>query len=196
MKQILTYIALILFSFPAHAEEGYVRGFIWGIGKEDVKKFERVVLFEELENTLFFIDEWDGVKTLIGYEFWEDQLIRASISFQKENYPNPSDAIAFYVAREFDLNDALGSKGEQEVIWKDYHYENMPNHFPLAVLNGHVDLVTRWETSRSDITMGMSAQDFEYAHRIVYESRELMAARTQALEEDLGPVLAPPALQE
>ncbi len=190
----LIFITFCLMSFPVVAQEegGDVRNFIWGVGKEDVKKFERVILFEEVENALFFVDEWAEEKVLIGYEFWDDKLIRTSIDVQKSNYPDPGDAVAFYVAREYELNEKLGVEGKQETIWKNDYYAKMPNHFALAVLNGHVDLITRWDLPRTRVIMAMTAEDFAYTHRVTYESKELSLQRTQVQNEAGGPLLAPP----
>ena len=198
----MRFLVLILLSFfvafPACAQDmvGDVRNFIWGVSKDDVKKFEKVILFEDVDNALFFIDDWDDVKILVGYEFQDDKLFRVSIDFQKPNYPDPAKAVEFYVTRELELDKTLGVKGQQETIWNDYYYANMPNHFPLAVLNGHVELVTKWQTPRSNVTMRMKAEDFNYTHRITYESRVLKEERQEAQKQEESPLLALPAPAE
>src|SRR5690606_37448018 len=149
MKYALSFLMLMALAGPAAAQEAAVtpetapivpapmsqtdllqepmpgtdvRWFIWGVPSRDVIEFEKVVLFGEAEKALFFIDDINGIKTLITYEFYRDRLWRVTFDMQKQDYPNPQKIIDDYIAFEIMLSKRYGDPKNKQTIWnRDYY---------------------------------------------------------------------------
>lgn len=221
MKPYLAFIALMVLSAPATAQDPStyvptpmsqtdllqepmpgtdVRWFIWGVPSADVIKYERVVLFEEVDGTLFFVDEIKGIKTLISYEFDQGRLWRVTYDFQKEDYPDPQVIITEYVTMEIMLSERYGAPLKKTTLWKDDYYQDKHNRWGLAVYNGHLELGMLWQNDRTDAIMTLRAEDYDYKFRIVHTSRAIAAEREErkmreemkAPEPVTPPAAAPP----
>lgn len=182
-----------------------VRWFIWGVPSKDVIEFEKVVLFGEAENALFFIDDINGIKTLITYEFDRDRLWRVTFDMQKQDYPNPQKIIDDYIAFEIMLSKRYGEPKNKQTIWNRDYYQDKHNRWGLAVYNGDLELGMLWQDERTDAIMTLKAEDYKYKFRVVHTSREIAAEREQAaLRETLklddqkqapAPAYEPPPLR-
>lgn len=208
MKTALILLLGLLMSFPAAAKEeeniqgeflqdmsawGDVRGFVWGVTPEDVKHFERVVLFDEIENTLFFIDKVNGIKTLISYEFVDNKLWRVGMEMQKDDYPIPQDIIKDFVRFQVGLNKRYGEMTRTKLDWSHDFYKDKPNRWGLAVYNGHLKMRMDWQSSKTDVMMTLSAKDYDYDFKMTFESRAIKKAVAQAKDKAnrASPLLAP-----
>lgn len=174
-----------------------VRWFIWGVPSKDVIEFEKVVLFGEAENALFFIDDINGIKTLITYEFDRDRLWRVTFDMQKQEYPNPQKIIEDYVAFEIMLSKRYGDPVNKQTIWNRDYYKNKHNRWGLAVYSGDLELGMLWQNERTDAIMTLKAEDYKYQFRVVHTSREIAAEREQeklreSLRLDAQKEAAPP----
>lgn len=173
-----------------------VRWFIWGVPPDDVIKYEKVILFEEVDGTLFFVDEIGGIKTLISYEFDHGKLWRVTYDFQKQDYPDPQKIIDDYVAMEILLNKRYGEPKKKTAIWNNDYYKDKHNRWGLAVYNGELELGMLWQDARTDAIMTLKAEDYQYKFRIVHTSRAISEARAAAkLKEELK-APSPPAPSE
>ncbi len=231
MKYALSFLMLIAAMAPAMAQDDTsgipvpmsqtdllqepmpgtdVRWFIWGVPREDIIKYEKVILFEEAENALFFIDDVNGIKCLISYEFDRGRLWRVTYDMQKQDYPDPQKIIDDYVGFEIMLNKRYGEPKKKEAIWKNEYYKGKHNRWGLAVYNGDLELGMLWQDERTDAIMTLKAEDFKYRLRIVHTSRQIAAERQQEelrralqheekkadpLPSDLPAIEAPPALR-
>lgn len=163
-----------------------VRWFIWGVPPDDVIKYEKVVLFQEMEGALFFVDEINGIKTLITYEFDHGRLWRVTYDFQKQDYPEPQKIIDDYVSMEILLSQRYGDPVKKTTLWKDDYYKDKHNRWGLAVYNGHLELGMLWQDERTDAIMTLKAEDYDYKFRVVHTSRAIVAEKAeQKLREEL-----------
>lgn len=198
MKTILLFLAGLLLSFPAAAQEteniqgeflqdmsawGDVRGFIWGVTPEDVKHFERVVLFDEIENTLFFIDEINGIKTLISYEFIDGKLWRVVMDMQKDDYPDPQEIVKDFVRFQVGLNKRYGEMTSTKLDWSNDYYKDKPDYWGLAVYNGHLKMRMDWQSGKTDVSMTLGAEDYDYDFKMTFTSRAIEKAVAEAKKE-------------
>lgn len=168
-----------------------VRWFIWGVPSDDVIKYERVVLFDDVDGTLFFVDDINGLKTLISYEFDRGRLWRVTYDFQKQNYPDPQNIIDDYVATEIMLNKRYGDPVKKTSIWKDDYYKDKHDYWGLAVYNGHLDLGMLWQDERTDAIMTLKAENYVYRFRVVHTSRAIAAEREEQQQREDMKALAP-----
>ena len=163
-----------------------VRWFIWGVPPDDVIKYEKVILFQEVDGALFFVDDINGIKTLISYEFDQGRLWRVTYDFQKQDYPEPQKVIDDYVAMEILLNKRYGEPLKKTALWKDDYYKNKHNRWGLAVYNGHLELGMLWQDERTDAIMTLKAEDYDYKFRVVHTSRAIVAEKEALkLKQDL-----------
>jgi hypothetical protein len=211
MKHLLLLLALTLSALPAVAQEtpvaredllvepmpgSDVRWFIWGVPPDDVIKYEKVILFEEVNGTLFFVDDVYGIKTLISYEFYKNRLWRVTYDFQKDDYPNPQTVIDDYVSTEIMMNKRFGEPKARETLWKNDYYKDKHNRWGLAVYNGYLELRMMWENERTQAVMSLKAEDYDYKFRIVHTSRAIEAEmKAEQLKDDLSVPTPAPALK-
>lgn len=207
MKQALSFLILILLAAPAAAQDTPaappaatdlgpapmsqtdllqepmpgtdVRWFIWGVPSADVIKYEKVVLFGEADNALFFIDEINGLRVLITYEFDRDRLWRVTYDMQKQDYSDPQEIIDDFVSFEILLSERYGDPKTKKTIWTADYYKDKPNRWGLAVYNGDLSLGMLWQDKRTDAVMTLKAEDYKYNFRVVHTSREIAAEREQ-----------------
>lgn len=156
-----------------------VRWFIWGVPPEDVIKYEKVVLFEQVGDTLFFVDEINGIKTLISYEFQDGKLWRVTYDMQKDTYPEPQGIIDDFVSFDILLSKRYGPSTSKDLIWQDDYYKDKPNRWGLAVLGGLLEMRMGWDTPRTLARMSLKAVDRDYQFRIVHTS----AAMAKQMEQ-------------
>lgn len=172
-----------------------VRWFIWGVPSEDVIQYEKVVLFGEAENALFFLDDINGIRTLITYEFDRNRLWRVTYDMQKQRYPEPQKIIDDFVAFEIMLSKRYDEPKSKKTIWKKDYYKNRHNHWGLAIYTGDLELGALWQDERTDAIMTLKAEDYKYKFRIVHTSREIAAERAQEkLRQSLKKEDAPAAM--
>lgn len=204
MKYALVISALLLLVGPAAAQETPeqeaapptidvpvpgtdVRGFIWGVPPADVIKYEKVVLYEKVGDTLFFIDNVNGLKTLISYEFYNNRLWRVIFDVLKDEYPQPQRIIDDYVSMEILLNRQYGDFKSRDEKWRDNYYKEKYNHWGLAVYNGHLELRTHWQTPRTDALLSLRAEKYDYKFRVIHFSPAIAAQIEQdKVKQTLG----------
>lgn len=187
MKIFLALIAaFFLIAAPCQAQEidrdsllvepmpgSDVRWFIWGVPPEDVIQYEKVVLFEQVGDTLFFVDEINSIKTLISYEFIDNKLWRVTYDMQKDTYPDPQEVIDDFVRFDIMLSKRYGESTGKDLIWKDDYYKDKPNRWGLAIFNSLLEMRMVWDTPRTRAFMSLKAVDHDYQFRVVHTSAEI-----------------------
>lgn len=200
----LVFLLLLTFSGSAGAQEdpikfpplnlgpddvGVVRGFIWGISKDDVREFETGMYFDELENAIFYLDYVFRKRTLITYEFNKGKLWRVQLSSKRE-YSDPKAPLDDFG----ELQQELSRKyGEAEVVmdWKSRKYRDYPKYWGTAMMQGSLEMSARWhdEKYNTDIVLYLKGRDFVPSLTLTYTDKAQEEAMKQI--DSNGTILLP-----
>ncbi len=140
---------------------GLFRGFVWGVSREEVRRFETAQFFEEVEGSLFFIDQADGFRTLIRYDFEDNKLWHARFEYVDAYFPRFPDAMDFLITIEMRLNDTFGTPLQEQLIWRNNQFRNFPDQWGSAVMNGHLDLKVTWEALNTHVALTAFARNLD-----------------------------------
>lgn len=167
---LLSLTAILAFAPCAQAQEASVfipdfkagadfRGFVWGVGKEDVKRYESAVFYEEKDNQISFLEKPSrkDYRRLIRYNFEKNKLVRASYEFQELIPPSPEPAVDLYEAMKAAVIRAKGKPLKEEFIWGDRLYAYYPQFWGRALRAGDLKIKSTWGVGgapRSELMLG------------------------------------------
>ena len=133
-------------------DEAHVRGFVWGLSPAVVKEGEKGTFVEEGENgTLFFVDEIDGVRYSITYEFDDDKLYRAQI-FSEKKYTRPQARVEDMVEMKRYLDSRFGDPVSEDFEWKSDRDKKFPNQWGWSIYNGSLIINIKWQDQETAAT--------------------------------------------
>lgn len=167
---LLSFVMIFTFMPSARAQDVSVfipdfngtadfRGFVWGVGKEDVKRYEKAVFYEEKEDVLSFLERPSkkDYRRLIRYNFEKNKLVRASYEFQELIPPSPEPAVDLYEAMKAAVIRVKGKPLKEEFIWGDRLYAYYPQFWGRALRAGDLRIKSTWGAggvARSELMLG------------------------------------------
>ena len=126
-------------------DEAHVRGVVWGLPSAVVREGEKGTFVEEGENgALFFVDEIDGIRYSITYEFDDDKLYRAQI-FSEKNFYSPQERVEDMIEMKQYLDARFGEPISEDFEWKNDRDKKFPDHWGWSVFNGSLIITIKWQ---------------------------------------------------
>src|SRR5690606_24465127 len=132
MRRVFFMVLVCCAVLPGAAQaqpQGIVRGFIWGVGMEDVRRYEKGVFFEREGDSLYFLERSEGQDLSIRYDFVQNRLWRVQIDYIDLHYPTPQAVLNVVMDRQAALSRRFGKPDGEELIWHDTLYRNHPEFF-------------------------------------------------------------------
>ena len=120
------------------------RGFVMGVGKEDVLKYEKLAFYKEEGNKLFYLSKPDYFRRLFEYDFRSNKLWRIQYSYVEYTYPNAQSIVNDYYAEYAALKQAYGEPALEAPQWKNKKYYDYPEFWGRALLSKDLRFYTEW----------------------------------------------------
>lgn len=129
-----------------------VRGFIWGLPPDIIKKEEKgTFVQEDPDGTLYYVDRARGIKFSITYEFKDNKLYKVQM-FSVEKYSVPQKRIDDLIKIKRDLDQRFGEPIKEDFNWvKDYNKKH-PDQWGWAVYSQDLFITMEWQNTHSFVT--------------------------------------------
>lgn len=191
MLPVLMFITILAIAGTANAQIGTIfRGFIWGVGMDDVRAYEKGIFFEQVENSLVFLENKKGRRSLIRYDFNGDKLWRAKFEYVDLHYSTSQKVLDVVIDEQAKLTRRFGKPVAENLIWKNSRYRNHPKFFTRAYGSGDVTIQTEWQMD--DTFVRLESFYSEGAYQLYYTlenraaQREMDRERTFQFYESLN----------
>lgn len=163
----IVFALLLMGAIPAQAQDGTVyRGFIWGVSMDDVRRYEWAPFFEQVGDSLVFVQELDGRRSLIQYDFNKDRLWRIKHEYVGLNYSTTDKVLDVVMEDKAMLTARFGQPVSENLAWKYPLYRNHPKFFTRAYASGHVKIEAEWQ--KGDTIARMYSMKGEEDFDLVY----------------------------
>lgn len=145
----------------------------WGMTPEEVKASEKLMPTTDRPELVTYRGDYDGMVALIGYEFENNELVRAGYLITV-NYNDPNYYIKDFDSLKQKLIEKYGGPTSDEITWKKGETaEEDPDKFGKAVCAGKLRYYTLWQTERNFIKLRLDGQDGKCQLGIQFESIDL-----------------------
>ncbi len=133
-------------AMPPVAKSSDFRGFVWGVSKAEVRKYEKAAFYQEKGDRLYFLEHPSkkDVMRKIRYDFTGDILTSARYEFEDLHFTSPNQAVDFYDDVRRHISKIKGPFEKEEFIWRDPTYKRYPQFWPRAVRMGDLVMKTFW----------------------------------------------------
>ncbi len=133
---------------------------IWGDSIEQVKDNEIEQLLDEKEDTVAYIGNICGYESTIIYTFNQNKLFEGGY-YISNIYTSAGQYISAYNALKSELNKKYGTPSEDEII--NFEQDSLIEMAGAsrALEYGYVAYRARWETSTTNIMLGMMSENYE-----------------------------------
>lgn len=190
MKFIAAFLTVFLFCTGAGAQDADFRGFVWGVGKEDVRRFERAALYKEEGGSLYFVEKAQGeMRRVIQYDFENEKLARIQTYYPEYHEASPDPVLDRIAAKTAEMSEVYGAPNRERLIWNDETYQYYPQFWGRALRRGDLRFESAWETATSVIRLESYHDGDYYQIRTIAQSKAL-AGRIR--KEDEGILLLAP----
>jgi len=183
MKRILLLLALTASLAAAQQPTYDFRSVSWGASVAQVKSAETAEKWDETDlrgrHIVGYKDVVGDLDCTLMYFFVADQLVRAQYVFDEKHVDHGAFVDDFHKIKNI-LIDKYGQPSADLTRWKNNLYHDHPDKWGQAVAAGHLNLGALWETTRSEIMLGLTGDNFEIKHMLVYRTKDL-----RHLEDDL-----------
>lgn len=202
----IALMAFVMFSPMAGAQEGRVfipgvkasddfRGFVWGVGKEDVKRYEKAVFYQEDAHSLTFLEKPSAYdyRRLVRYVFDNNKLVSASYEFQELIPPSPEPAIDLYEAMKAAITAGKGKPEREEFLWGDRLYAYYPQFWGRAVRSGDLKIKSTWNLGGEavgELALGFKTPYYTLAYKA--QQRAMAKDAFKAPFPSISPVFTNP----
>ena len=170
---VLIFFAVLMVCFAASAKAADFRGFIWGVSKEDVRKYERAIFYKEEGDSLYFLLQPDYFRRLIRYDFKDGKLFRARYEYVELFTPQSLDIIARYL----DLKDKVSKEYKMQPVedleWRDKTYANYPQYWPNAFMGRDLIFRATWAFGNTRVLMETYHEKTYY--QLYYQAEQVAA---------------------
>lgn len=159
----------------------HFRQAFWGMSKDQVKQKETARIIQEDMNAKG-IENYDiigyegqvlGLPASIIYVFAEDKLVRTQYVLTAK-HANENDYIKDYKKVRDGLADKYRKPEKDETIWKDNdskkQYKDQPEKYGTALMEGHLRYYSSWETTETNISLGLQSNNGGVYHVVEYIS--------------------------
>ncbi len=137
--------------------DGIVRGFIWGIPPSIIQQEETSTALGSEGNALFYLDNIDGRKSTIGYEFDDNKLWRVKI-FNEKEYVDMLGRIDDLMVTQQRLTEKFGPPVSEDLLWKDKKEQESPESWGWAVYRGELFFETIWREGNTQVNAYLGAE--------------------------------------
>lgn len=145
---ILILLTILLMPLSAQAA-GVYRNFVWGVSPQDVRTFEKAIFYKQDDTSLFFLEEKDGRRTLIRYDFKDDKLWRIRFDYVELYTPKSLVVFDLVMAEQDGLTKLFGPPAKEDLIWADKKYRDFPKFWHRALAYEHLTIVSEWKNEQS-----------------------------------------------
>ena len=177
----LSVVALCGASSGAEAATD-IRGFVWGVTKEEVRRFEKATFYKEEGDSLFFLEQPDYFRRMVRYDFREGKLFRMRYEYLEFFMPEANDVIGRYIDLKHSLEEKYKTPAKDEMVWKDKTYLRFPQYWPRAFMRRDLAFRSVWEFPDTRIVMETYHEDAPY--KLYYEA-EQVSARSKDVERNI-----------
>jgi len=183
LRLALCLLLLVITPLPSFAagDEGVFRGFVWGVTKEDVRKFEKARFYKEEGDALFFLEKPDRFRRLITYRFADGGLIGAKYEMVEYHEPDPQDVLTRSADWTNQLKEKYGEPSAEEMIWKNKFYRTRPNFWFRAMRRGDLRIESKWTISGGGVVMKNYHDGYNYQLYYTVEKNTPAIDPTQGL---------------
>lgn len=152
MKTVHFLLLLIALCLPFAAQAaGIYRNFIWGAGPQDVREFEKAILYGEEDNSISFLEDKNGRRTIIYYDFTDNKLWRIRVEYFELHEANPQMILDLIMDEQKELTKIFGTPSKENMIWKDKTYRNYPQFWHRAFGGRDMRIETEWKTDAAQV---------------------------------------------
>lgn len=195
MNRILLAILLFLAAVPVSAraagQQIVYRNFIWGVSKEDVRKYETAAFYKEEGDSLYFLYQPDFFRRLIRYDFKDDKLVGVRHEVVELNLPNSSRIVDMAYEEQKNLTDLFGEPSAKDFFWKNRRYEKHPDYWGRALYSRDLRIRITWLPPGAKVVMEAFYDGMQY--QIYYTIEQLAKEAAPANAIDLTAPAAPSA---
>ncbi|MCP4649636.1 MAG: hypothetical protein GY853_06095 [PVC group bacterium] len=180
---IVVVLLTILISKDVFAEvkiskEGY-KDAKWGMSKEQVREaFPEMIFIEAEDGSICFRSRIAAEEVQVGFSFINSKLFRVIILFEVNTTNNEK-----YIGKFKDIEELLIKKyGEPDNRIRRVS-ENEYISDAIAISTGEGGYFDRWELEESQITLGLSGDNFTLNLIIMYGSKDLAKEQAEKKKE-------------
>jgi len=184
MKKLLflTLSTILLFSNIAFSEDYDFRKTKWGMSKAEVKKNEKAKFVDEGADGFAYKGKLLNFNVLIIYRFLDNKLSEGIYSFE-EKHMNDSDYIADFNTIKELLIKKYGAPYFDTYHWKNNMYREDIQRHGTAISMGHLILLSKWETDRTNIDMILKGTNLNISHGLLYKYKNTDALKSKDAEK-------------
>jgi|AntAceMinimDraft_17_1070374.scaffolds.fasta_scaffold26500_2 hypothetical protein len=181
----LTLLVIFSFSLTTLAKEQVFdfRKTNWGMSVKQVKAIEDAKLGPAGDSELGYSGiKIDGKDFICVYFFLEDKLYRSAYGLLGE-HSNDNLYIDDYENLKEALTKKYGKPRFDKVTWRNDLFKDSRQDWGTAISMGHLEYFSSWETSTTDINLGLNGDNYEISLNFGYYSRELKEWADKIIEE-------------
>lgn len=145
----------------------------WGMTNQEVQKSEEEATFvKNSGDTLIYEGTVAGLYSYIAYNFIKGKLVWTKCLIT-ERHSNKNDYIGDYDRIKKMLTKKYGKPSKDEHYWRDDLYRNDFEHLGFAISLGHLVYYATWQTSETDVYLGLTGDNGQVELAVEYQSRSL-----------------------
>lgn len=168
------------------------RTFIFGIGKEQIRAYEKAAFYEEDENSLSYLYKPDYFRRLITYTFSNNKLVGARHEIVELHLPNSSRIVDMFYDEQKRLTEWYGEPVKTELFWKNKRYEKYPAYWGRALYSRDLQMKTTWTPPGAVVTLYGYHDRYKYQIYYTFEPPSAAPENRNAIELTAG---TPSAIQ-
>jgi hypothetical protein len=151
--------------------EPLFRGTKWGQTKQQIKQIEKAKLIGDTSATLVYKLTTCGFDALLGYNFTNNKLFRATYIFTEE-HTNLNIFIDDYATIKILLMKIYGEPKEDKTDWSNDLLKNDRDKWGMAISMGQLAYFTTWENTSTIIALSLQKGDYSIKMSVEYLSKE------------------------
>jgi hypothetical protein len=158
-----------------------IRNTTWGNSKAQVKQIEGKKPIAEKPESLLFIDEINGDKHAIHYEFIDNRLI-SILYIYNEKHSNPN----FYINKYNEYVDVLNDKyvkDDEEIEWSNDLFKDESKSWGLAVSIGHLKQKYFAHNETTDVKVILMGDNYKVILGITFTDINAVELKRQKLQK-------------
>jgi hypothetical protein len=162
------------------------RNFIFGVTKQDVRKYESAPFYKEEGDSLFFLYQPDYFRRMVRYDFVDNKLIRMTHDVEELVLPNPYRILEMSQDTQAGLTKLYGDPARQEFFWKDKQYEKVPEAWGRALYSRDLQIQISWDLPDATLVQQTYYDGNQYQIRYVFEQKGAVKEDAPHNAIDLG----------
>ncbi len=152
--RFLLFFVFLCLPLAAKADAVQVRGFIWGVGKQDVRQYEKAVFWEEGDDYLRFFEDIGNYRRVIEYDFRGNRLWRVHYDYSELTPPNPDIVMDMYYDQQRALASLYGEPSADRMTGRSGRSVRVrPENWGRFLYDGDLRLVSAWQILDTRITL-------------------------------------------